>query len=555
MEVSGTLNVLDYYAEHYRPGMIDLSASGPRFPEQLPEAGLDYAPPGGLSSLRAAIAGLYPGLDPEAIAVTNGASEALAAIAFAFLRPGDHFVASAGVYPSFREVASRLGARESGHASPVAPALVVINNPDVPSGRLPDPAPLLRATEARGGRVAADEVHLDLRLGSGGTPIVSLSQTAISIGDLSKPLGLGGLRIGWAACRDLGAIAKVNRAVQLLSGGPSVVAMEMATRFVAEYSQRLGIASETARANAPELFAALTDAGWTFEPPDAGWTFLATPPRPLTVKQRHLLRDAGFFLLPATTFGASQGYRLSLFAPADSLRDALRITREASTPTDECLVVLAKAPQPGFSKTRLAATFGDTGAAELSQAFLDDTLELAAASGRPALIAFTPVEARATFADRVPFAVLIAQPEGDLGERIRAGLDCALRYSRAAVLIGSDTPHLPAGVLDDAFESLAEADVVVGPACDGGFYLLGLATESVPGGLFEDIQWSTAGVCQRLLQNVRKLGLAVRLLDEQVDIDDAGSLEIAMHWPQGTATASRTRAAVERIRLEGGDGA
>ncbi|MCA9821167.1 MAG: DUF2064 domain-containing protein, partial [Dehalococcoidia bacterium] len=106
-----------------------------------------------------------------------------------------------------------------------------------------------------------------------------------------------------------------------------------------------------------------------------------------------------------------------------------------------------------------------------------------------------------------------------------------------------------------AFESLAEADVVVGPACDGGFYLLGLATESVPGGLFDGIEWSTASVCQQLLHNVRKLGLAVRLLDEQMDIDDAESLEIAMHWPQEAATASHTRAAVERIGLEGGDGA
>lgn len=260
-------------------------------------------------------------------------------------------------------------------------------------------------------------------------------------------------------------------------------------------------------------------------------------------------------LEPEAIFGAAAGYRLSLCAPADSLRDASRIAREAATRADECLVVLAKAPQPGFSKTRLAATFGDAGAAELSQAFLDDTLELAAASRRPAVIAFTPVAARATFTDRVPFAVLVAQPEGDLGERIRAGLDCALRDSRAAVLIGSDTPHLPPGVLDDAFESLAEADVVVGPACDGGFYLLGLATESVAGGLFDGIEWSTASVCQQLLHNVRKLGLAVRLLDEQMDIDDAESLEIAMHWPQEAATASHTRAAIERIRLEGGNGA
>lgn len=556
MESRGSPHVLDYYASHFRPGMIDLSASGPRVDGEHQEERLQYGPPGGLPGLRAAIAALYPDLEPESIVVTNGASEALAAIAHALLQTGDVVYASKAVYPSFREVAGRLGAVVVDDLADSSPALAVINNPTVPDGRLLDMLTLLDEVGKAGGRVVADEVHLDLRASTRGVPAVALSDTAISVGDLSKPLGLGGLRIGWIACRDMVATGAVCRAVQVLSGGPSVLAMEMATTFVRDYAARIDARGEAAARNARLVYRELGAAGWTFVPPEGGWTFLAKPPRHLTDAQLAEVERAGYFLVPAASFGNEEGgYRISVFAPPDALQDAIRIAAHPPERSGEALVVLAKAPEPGFSKTRLAARWGERAAAELSAAFLDDTLELASGCGRPTVVAFTPRDAREDFARRARGARLVTQPDGDLGARIRAALSAALSEHRAAVLIGSDTPHLPLSVLDDAFGSLASADVAIGPACDGGFYLLGLATEMVPEGLFDGIEWSTPTVCWQLMQNVLRLNLTSRLLEEHIDIDDVESLEIALRWPQKLPAAPRTHAVAGRLRAERHDGA
>ena len=85
MDAVDSTHVLDYYARHFRPGMVDLSTSSPSGPAELDEQRVGYGPPGGLPALREAIASLYPGLAAEHVVVTNGATEALAATAFALL--------------------------------------------------------------------------------------------------------------------------------------------------------------------------------------------------------------------------------------------------------------------------------------------------------------------------------------------------------------------------------------------------------------------------------------------------------------------------------------
>lgn len=551
MDCPEELSVLDYYARFFRPGMTDLSASSPPRGAEAWEGRVDYGPPGGLPELRRAVADLYAGVRAEDVIVTNGASEALAATAFALVQAGDTVSAGRGIYPSFREVARRLGATvKPGDAGRGHCSLIVVNNPSVPDGRLVDLRPVLAEAESRGARVVSDEVHLDLRGAHSNPPAASLSPTAVSVGDLSKPLGLGGLRIGWVVCRDPVALEAIGRAVQILSGGPSVLAMEFAVKAMAEYGPRLADRCAAAARNSPGVFAALREAGWRFEAPEAGWTLLAVPPEPLGADRLERMRRNGCFLVPASAFGAGEGYRISVFAPLAPLRRTLQLPDLPCGPADGGVVVLTKAPLPGFSKTRLAEAFGPAGAARLAGAFLDDTLQVARSTGHPVDIAFAPANAREEMARRAPVARLLSQPEGDLGTRIRAALSAAVEEHGAAILIGSDTPHLSRESLLDAFECLAGADLVVGPSTDGGFYLLGSSLPVLPARLFEDITWSSSAVFSRLFENARASGLRVHVLSTLTDIDDGSSFRTVLDSIGHSLAAPATKALAAQLGLE-----
>lgn len=553
MEHPDRASVVDYYFDHFLPGMVDLSSSSPSAHTGVgARPGVEeYPAPGGLLPLRGAIAALYPGLTEANIVVTNGASEALAACALAFVGAGERVSLAQGAYPSFREMASRLGALGVSGATPEPASVMLVNNPTVPDGRLLDITDIVSKAAANGTRIIADEVYLHLRAGAPALPAVCASSNAVSIGDVSKPLGLGGLRIGWAASRDPEAIRAISRAVQVLSGGPSVVAMEMANTALVEYDARFTARINAAAANAPAVFSALEAADWRHQPPQAGWTFLAVPPAPLDAGEIERLREAGLFLVPASAFGAGEGYRLSVFAEARSLRRALRlVARPADSVAPETLVVLAKAPAPGLSKTRLAAQIGELVAASFAQAFLNDTLSLGQAVRRPLLVTYTPEDARGAFARIAPGAQLLAQPEGDLGTRILVALNDALGRSTSAVLIGSDTPHLPAAIVEQAFVDLQTCDMTIGPASDGGFYLIGFNAAHVSGEVFAGVEWSTGAVFATVMANAERLGMTVEVLPEVTDIDDLASLEVAMDAARASGNAHQTRTAVRALGLE-----
>jgi rSAM/selenodomain-associated transferase 1 len=378
------------------------------------------------------------------------------------------------------------------------------------------------------------------------------SASAISVGDVSKPLGLGGLRIGWAVSQDLHAVEAITRSVQLLSGGPSTVAMKRATAAMENYDRLLAERRAAAAANAPAVFAALDEAGWSFEPPDAGWTFLAWPPEPFSADFEGRLAAAGLLLVPGSAFGLAGGYRLSLFAPVGRLRQALYLARPEVERASRAVVVLTKAPVAGLAKTRLAATVGDEPAERLARAFLLDTLETASAVADEAIVAFTPGGSEPLLRELANGWRLCMQPEADFGTRLLAALDSALERATRAVLIGTDTPDIPASFLVEAFERLWRCDLVVGPASDGGFYLV--AVKETHAGLFDGLRWSTPSVCAGLLENAHRLGLSVSVLPEWGDIDDLASLAVAAGRIAGSGRAPRTGRALERLSLEVGCG-
>jgi rSAM/selenodomain-associated transferase 1 len=196
-------------------------------------------------------------------------------------------------------------------------------------------------------------------------------------------------------------------------------------------------------------------------------------------------------------------------------------------PARVAVAIMAKAPRPGQVKTRLCPPLAAAEASELYRCFLLDKIAQVRALDRawPA-VAYTPADAREEFERLAPGFGLLAQRGRGLGERlIHAVADLAAAGHRGVIATDTDTPTLPLPCLAAAVRVLegAEADVVLGPTEDGGYYLVGVSAP-VPA-LFEDMPWSTPAVLARTLERARALGLAVRLLPAWFDVDTAPDLD------------------------------
>ncbi|MEK6703862.1 MAG: TIGR04283 family arsenosugar biosynthesis glycosyltransferase [Planctomycetota bacterium] len=205
----------------------------------------------------------------------------------------------------------------------------------------------------------------------------------------------------------------------------------------------------------------------------------------------------------------------------------------------EALGVFAKYPEPGRAKTRLIPALGAAGAAGLHDSMVRHTLARVSE-----LLSQREVESRVysagtdpdTFAHHFKTQVpCVAQSSGDLGQRMLAAFRHMLREATAAVIIGTDCPDISPGLLGMAFEALRSSDVVLGPASDGGYYLIGLR-RPVPA-LFENMEWSTATVLAKTLELASSLGLSVRLLPTLNDIDEPPDLPV---WDRVRATFAPT---------------
>ncbi len=201
----------------------------------------------------------------------------------------------------------------------------------------------------------------------------------------------------------------------------------------------------------------------------------------------------------------------------------------------ETLVLLAKAPIAGTTKTRLARERSDKDALLLSSGFLMDLADQCArwrgerlavdGNRRVALYAspdiHDPVLAEVA---RRAGARLEVQQGDDLGARLRHAFDREFeRGARAVCAIGSDSPTLPLHLLDEAFRALAWERVVLGPTFDGGYWLVG-AQRPAPD-LFSGVPWSTSAVCAHTISKLSLLGIQPRLLPFWYDIDEAADLE------------------------------
>ena len=190
---------------------------------------------------------------------------------------------------------------------------------------------------------------------------------------------------------------------------------------------------------------------------------------------------------------------------------------------DARLLLLTKAPEPGKVKTRLAAFLGADAAAGLYEKLLHDCLEMGVAADLcPVEIWCSPSTDHVFFQRcRERYCTdLHLQIQGDIGQRMSHAIMSALRRAEYAVLIGADCPALTADDLEAAFSALKQgADVVLGPAEDGGYYLIGMRNHHP--GLFANIPWSTHEVLAATEMHLRAQGLNWRLLPVHRDIDTA----------------------------------
>jgi glycine oxidase len=222
-----------------------------------------------------------------------------------------------------------------------------------------------------------------------------------------------------------------------------------------------------------------------------------------------------------------------------------------TNPSRRQLGLFAKSWRPGWAKTRLRDLLGTWGTARLYRNLLRHGLQQWATAGDHRLWLVDPEKDLAAckrFADRhAPQSwTLVAQGDGDLGQRLRRFFSQCLREGHRAIAIGADTPSLSPSLIDDAFEQLQSSPCVLGPSDDGGYYLIGLAPpiderafderafderafderacSSLLDAIFEQMPWGTNAVATITEQRLEQLGLRASRLPTLADIDRPADL-------------------------------
>ena len=201
----------------------------------------------------------------------------------------------------------------------------------------------------------------------------------------------------------------------------------------------------------------------------------------------------------------------------------------------ERLIVFTRYPEPGKAKTRLIPALGAEAAADLHRQMTEHTLAQVKPlqQSRP-----LTVEIWFTGGDRARMQSWLGsdvtyqpQPEGDLGDRMAQAFQAAFDGGmKAAVIIGTDCPELTDALLTEAFQALQQTDLVLGPAADGGYYLIGLR-QLVPE-FFKTIAWSTDRVFQQTVDIASNLNLSLTTLPTLTDVDRPDDLPV---WERVTA--------------------
>ncbi len=196
------------------------------------------------------------------------------------------------------------------------------------------------------------------------------------------------------------------------------------------------------------------------------------------------------------------------------------------SPSRRVLGLFAKEPLPGLVKTRLALASSDDWAARVASAFLHDLLDRLENLSAQRFVVFSPATARAYFIELVGdrFA-LVPQQEGPLGHRLETFVHDRLHDGAdAVVLLGMDSPTVPLEFIRKAYTELERADVVLGPATDGGYYLVGCRRRVPP--IFSKVRWSSSHVLGDTIARLDDPAWRLALLPPWYDVDTMDDLEM-----------------------------
>lgn len=192
------------------------------------------------------------------------------------------------------------------------------------------------------------------------------------------------------------------------------------------------------------------------------------------------------------------------------------------------LGIFVKQPVAGQVKTRLAEHIGAEQAAALYAAFIADVTDRFRSCGARRVLGYAPDTASAAAYFRSVSRgdyELWPQPSGPLGERMAAYFEWAFgSAAERVVLLGSDSPTLPRQIVEQAFGMLDERDYVLGPATDGGYYLIGLRVRPRP--IFDGIVWSSGTVLEQTLTRIAASGGRLGVLPPWYDVDTPDDLDL-----------------------------
>ena len=187
------------------------------------------------------------------------------------------------------------------------------------------------------------------------------------------------------------------------------------------------------------------------------------------------------------------------------------------------LIIFAKAPVPGYAKTRLIPALGEQGAADLHRSLCLRTIERNISPTEWDTLLWCAPDQRAEFfqdVKKVCDLELFDQPEGDLGHKMFKAFEQVLGQYDQAVIIGTDCPVMEAARVRQAFAALSEEfAAVINPAEDGGYVLLGL--KGAQASVFKDIKWGGGDVFLHTRQRMDEVNLSYKVLEVLWDVDDA----------------------------------
>ena len=207
-------------------------------------------------------------------------------------------------------------------------------------------------------------------------------------------------------------------------------------------------------------------------------------------------------------------------------------------PQQDIVLLFTRYPQPGLSKTRLIPILGDQGAADLqrrmTERIVDRISHLAADRPLGLEIHYDGGDHSLMNAWLGKSRLYKQQADSDLGTRMACAITAHLRTKEAIVLTGSDCPGITSTLLAEALEALRREDMVIGPACDGGYYLIGvnggLDMDTVSS-LFTDIPWGSKTVFADTMAKAELHQLTCHILPELHDIDRPEDLRYINHHP------------------------